>query len=129
MMNDPLALALSNINNAEKIGKVRCTAKPVSKILKRILDIMKDYKYIGSYEVTEDNKGGILDINLIGAINKVQVIKPRFSVQINTLEKFEKRYLPAKDFGILIISTSKGIMTNYEAKEKKLGGKLIAYVY
>lgn len=129
MMNDPLALALSNINNAEKTGKVRCTAKPVSKILKKILDIMKDHKYIGSYEITEDNKGGILDINLIGAINKVQVIKPRFSVQTDTFEKFEKRYLPAKDFGILIISTSKGIMTNYEAKEKKIGGKLIAYVY
>ena len=107
MMNDPLASALSNINNAEKIGKAQCSTKPVSKILRRVLDIMKDHKYIGEYEVVEDNKGGIVNINLLGAINKTQAIKPRFSVQTKTYEKFEKRFLPAKDFGILIISTSK----------------------
>lgn len=129
MMNDPLASALSNINNAEKIGKAQCSTKPVSKILRRILDIMKDNRYIGSYEVVDDNRGGIANINLIGAINKTQAIKPRFPVQTKTYEKFEKRFLPAKDFGILIISTSQGIMTHYEAKGKKIGGKLIAYAY
>ncbi len=129
MMNDPLASALSNINNAEKIGKDLCTAKPVSKILNKVLEIMKDRLYIGAFEIVNDNKGGIARINLIGAINRCQAIKPRFSVQRTTYEKFEKRYLPAKDFGILIISTSKGIMTHHEAKENKLGGKLIAYVY
>ena len=41
----------------------------------------------------------------------------------------EKRYLPAKDFGILIMSTSKGIMTHYDAKKKNLGGKLLSYCY
>ncbi len=44
-------------------------------------------------------------------------------------EKFEKRFLPAKDFGFLILSTSKGIMTHLAAKEKSIGGKLLAYVY
>ena len=44
-------------------------------------------------------------------------------------EKFEKRYLPSKELGFLIVSTSKGLMTNIEAKQKKLGGRLIAYVY
>lgn len=129
MMNDTLAAALSNINNAEKVGKNQCTAKPVSKMLKKILDIMKDHNYVGSYEVIEDNKGGIVKINILGAINNCQAIKPRFSVQTTTYEKFEKRYLPAKDFGLLIVSTSKGVMTHHEAKEKKIGGKLLAYVY
>lgn len=129
MMNDTLASALSNINNAEKVGKNQCTAKPVSKILKKILDIMKDHNYVGSYEVIEDNKGGIVKINILGAINSCKAIKPRFSVQTTTFEKFEKRYLPAKDFGLLIVSTSKGVMTHHEAKEKKIGGKLLAYVY
>ena len=44
-------------------------------------------------------------------------------------EKFERRYLPAKGFGILIVSTSIGMMTNEEAKIKMIGGKLLAYVY
>ncbi len=129
MMNDTLAAALSNINNAEKVGKNQCIAKPVSKMLKKILDIMRDHNYVGSYEVIDDNKGGIIKINILGAINSCKAIKPRFSVQTNTFEKFEKRYLPAKDFGLLIVSTSKGVMTHHEAKEKKIGGKLLAYVY
>ncbi|MFH0752180.1 MAG: 30S ribosomal protein S8 [archaeon] len=129
MMNDTLASALSNINNAEKVGKNQCTVKPVSKVLKKVLDLMKDHRYIGSYEVIDDNKGGIVKINLIGAVNNCKAIKPRFSVQTKTYEKFEKRFLPAKDFGILIVSTSKGIMTHNESKDKKIGGKLLAYIY
>ena len=44
-------------------------------------------------------------------------------------EKFERRYLPAKDMGILIVSTPAGIMTHVEAKKKGLGGRLLAYCY
>ena len=47
----------------------------------------------------------------------------------NEFEKFERRYLPAKGFGFLLVSTSKGIMTNEEAKTNGVGGKLIAYIY
>ncbi|MDZ4226799.1 MAG: 30S ribosomal protein S8, partial [Candidatus Pacearchaeota archaeon] len=60
---------------------------------------------------------------------KCGVVKPRFPVKLDEFEKFEKRYLPAKNFGIIIVSTSNGIMTHIEAKEKKLGGRLIAYIY
>ena len=56
-------------------------------------------------------------------------IKPRFAVKATEYEKFEKRYLPAKGFGILIVSTVKGLMTHYEAKQQGLGGRLIAYCY
>ena len=45
------------------------------------------------------------------------------------LEKFEKRYLPAKGFGLIIVSTSKGLMTHVDAEEKNIGGKMIAYCY
>ena len=44
-------------------------------------------------------------------------------------EKFEKRYLPAKNFGILIVTTPEGIMTHNEAKERGIGGRLLAYMY
>ena len=129
MLNDPLATMLSNILNAEKVGRQNCGVKPSSKILKKVLEIFNKNNYVGSYEEVQDNKGGILKINLLGNINNCGVIKPRFSVKNNEYEKFEKRFLPAEDFGVLIVSTSKGIMTHYEAKEKKLGGKLICFVY
>jgi len=128
-MNDTLAAMLNNIKNAETIGRDNCIVTSVSKVSKKVLEIFKDKLYIGEYKVIEDGKGGILEINLIGRINKCGVIKPRFSVKLDGYTKFEKRFLPANDFGLIIVSTSKGIMTHTEAKEKKLGGKLIAYVY
>lgn len=128
-MHDTLASALSNILNAEKVGKEFCIVKPFSRILKEVLTIMNSKGYVGSFEVIEDGRGKLVKVNLIGKINKCGTIKPRFSVEKDGFEKFEKRYLPAKNFGMMIVSTSKGLMTHVEAFEKKLGGKLIAYVY
>jgi len=128
-MNDTLAAALNNIFNAEKVAKDTCVVRPVSKVTEKVLEIMKDNHYIGAYIKIEDGRGDQFRVNLIGAINKCGVIKPRFSVTTKEYEKFEKRFLPAKDFGVLIVSTSKGIITHIEAKEKHLGGKLLAYVY
>lgn len=129
MLNDPIASMMGNILNAEKVGRQMCTVKPASKIMKKILEIMNANNYIGSFEEVDDRKGGILKVNLLGRINKCGVIKPRFSISKDEYKKFEKRYLPAEDFGFIIISTSKGLMTHYEAKQKKLGGKLICFFY
>ena len=129
MLNDPLANAMSKVLNAEKIHKTECLVKPSSKVLKKVLEIMKDHLYIGNFVEISDNRGDVLKINLMGKINKCNVIKPRHSVGLLEFEKFEKRYLPAKGFGIIIISTNKGIMTLDEAKEKKVGGRLLIYCY
>jgi len=90
---------------------------------------MKDNLYIGNFVEINDNKGNVLKINLIGKINNCNVIKPRHAVGFGDFEKFEKRYLPAKGFGMIIISTNKGIITLEEAKSKKIGGRLLAYCY
>ncbi|MBI2112329.1 30S ribosomal protein S8 [Candidatus Woesearchaeota archaeon] len=129
MFNDPLAAALTKILNAEKVGKKEVELKPASKMIKTILTIMNENKYLGSFEEIEDGKGRVLKVNLIGNINKCGVVKPRFSTKFTAFEKWEKRYLPAKDFGFIFISTPQGVMTHLQAKEKKLGGKLIAYCY
>lgn len=128
-LNDPLANALNDILNSEKVAKPICIVKPASKVIKKVLDLMQKKGYVGELKYIENNKGDMINITLIGKINKCGVIKPRYPVKLTDYEKFEKRYLPAKDFGFLIVSTSKGIMTHLEAKEKKLGGKLLAYVY
>jgi len=128
-INDTLSNTLSQILNSEKVGKSSCTIKNISKVIKEVLDILKKSKYIGDYKILKTNQGELIELNLIGAINKCGAIKPRFPIKKIDYEKFEKRYLPAKGFGLLIISTNKGMMTHAEAKEKKLGGKLIAYCY
>ncbi len=129
MLNDPLANVMSSIMNNETIGRSECLIKPVSNVVRTILKVMKDNSYVGDFKEIEDSRGNYIKLNLIGSINKCEVIKPRHSVKVTDFEKFEKRYLPAKDIGILFLSTSKGIMTHYDAKSKKLGGKLLAYCY
>ena len=127
--NDPLANCLSNILNCEKKGKSECIVTPISQLLTSVLDILKDNKYVGSYEVINPSRGGYLKVNLIGNINGCGVIKPRFSITKENYERFEKRYLPAKGFGLFIVTTSSGVMLHSKALEKGIGGKLVAYCY
>ena len=97
MMNDPLSNALSKILNNERIAKKDCVISPTSKVITGVLDIMRDNHYVGEYKTIEDSKGNYLILNLLGNINKCGVIKPRFPVKLGDYEKYEKRYLPAKD--------------------------------
>ncbi|MBI2142090.1 30S ribosomal protein S8 [Candidatus Woesearchaeota archaeon] len=129
MLNDTLSNSLSKIMNAEKACKDRCVLMPASNPVKRVLSILKENKYLGDIEEIKDNRGIRLKVSLIGAINKCGTIKPRFPVKKREFERFEKVYLPAKDFGLIIVSTPKGLMPHTEAKKNGLGGKLIAYCY
>ncbi len=129
MLNDPLSNVLSKILSKNNAKNKECVVKPSSKTIKEVLRIMKDHMYIGEFKETEDNKGKMISVELINNINKCGVIKPRFSVKSDGYEKFEKRFLPAQGFGILIVSTSKGMMTNEQAKKAGIGGRLIAYCY
>ena len=127
--NDPLANVLSHILNYERTGKKTVETIDNSTLIKGVLSIMQENSYLGSYEEHEDSKGNTLTINLLGAINNCGVIKPRFQITKDDYEKFEKRYLPSKDFGFLIVSTNEGLMTHTAAKEKGIGGTLICYCY
>ncbi len=128
-LNDPLSNALSLILNAERVGKTQVIIKPTSTLIKAVLDLLKDNHYLGAYTEVQDGRGNHLILNLLGRINKCGSIKPRYPVTINDYEKFEKRYLPAKDFGVLILSTPKGLMIHNNAKKQKIGGRLLAYCY
>ena len=128
-LNDPLANVLSHILNNELKGKSLCEVTPSSKIVKAVLAVFKENKYLGDYELVSPDRGGTLKINLIGNINKCGAVKPRFSLTKKNYELFEKRYLPAKGFGLLVVSTSKGIMSHKQALAKGIGGKLLAYCY
>ena len=129
MLNDPLADALTTIKNAERVGKRECIVKPASKMIGRVLKVMQENDYIESFEWINDGKGGMFRIRTKGNINDCNVIKPRYAIKKDEFDKWEARYLPAEGFGVLIISTSEGVMSQYEAKKKGIGGRLIAYVY
>ena len=127
-LNDPLANVMSNILNNEIISR-KSIMMPSSKLIKNVLTVMNEKGYIGTYEEIKSRSGDKIKINLLGRINKCGVIKPRHAIKKDNYEKFEKRYLPAKNFGLLLVSTTKGIITNEEGKKEGIGGKLIGYCY
>jgi len=129
LQHDTLADAMSLIKNAERSGKMECFIKPSSKLIGRVLKVMQENNYIGNFEYMEDGRAGVFKVQLIGHINNCGVIKPRYSVKRGELEKFESRYLPAQDFGVLILTTTNGVVSHIDARDHKTGGKLLAYVY
>lgn len=129
MNHNPLANVLSKVLNAEQRGKKECIVNPTSGLIKEVLRVLNEEGFVGTFEEVTPARGGVLNLPLLGNINACGVISPRFSVTLERYEKFEKRYLPAKGVGILVVSTSKGIMTHDQAKEKLMGGRLLAYCY
>lgn len=128
-MIDTLSDALISIKNHEKAAKKEIVIRPASKLLGRILKVMQENGYISTYEFIDDGRDGMYKANLLGKINECRAIKPRYSVKRDGFEKYEKRYLPSRDIGMLVVTTPEGIMTHAQAKRHATGGKLLAYVY
>lgn len=127
-MVDHLADALNTIKTHEYVGQRRCTVK-ATKLIGEVLNLLKVHKYLKDFKKVDDGRGGYFEVELSGRINDCGVIKPRFPVKRNEWTKTEEQYIPGIGIGLLIVSTSQGIMTNTEAENKKIGGRLLAYVY
>ena len=123
MSQDLVADGLNQIMNAKKAKIKNVVLKRHSKLLRKVLDILKTADYI-DYSLD----GSLLKID-IKKLNELKALKPRYTASINQIELYVRRFLPAKNFGFIIISTNKGLMSHIEAQEKNLGGCLIAYVY
>lgn len=120
--------AINKIKTNERIGRMQCTLYS-TKLLRAVLELMKKESYIKDYEEFTEKRIKYVRVYLSNTINSIGVIKPRYAVQNESIQKYESRYIPSKDFGILILTTPQGIITNKEAREKRIGGRLLAYVY
>lgn len=128
MLHDPLANVLSVIKHADKIGKKECIVRPSSNVIKNVLNVMLKEGYIKDMKYMDDGRGGTIKIELKGKINDCKVIKPRHSIKKEEYVKWEKRFLPAAGIGTLIVSSTKGVVSHKDIKNK-IGGVLLAYVY
>ncbi len=129
MQMDVLNDALVKIYHYEQAGRKEVLLHPTSNLLQNVLATLQKNHYIGEVERIEDGRGGKFLVQLLGRINKTAVIKPRFPIKVSQVLDFEKKYLPAADFGILVLSTPKGVMSQHEAIKLHTGGRLLAYVY
>tara|TARA_B100001971_G_C18170783_1_gene526989 strand:- start:172 stop:543 length:372 start_codon:yes stop_codon:yes gene_type:complete len=123
MSQDIVADALNQIMNAKKARKTEIVIQKHSKLLRNILDIAKESGYL-DYEVD----GTEMKIT-IHKLNELKAIKPRYTVSVKNINKYVKRFLPARNFGFVIVSTNKGLMKSEEAEEQNLGGCLVAYMF
>ncbi|MEM1508756.1 MAG: 30S ribosomal protein S8 [Thermofilaceae archaeon] len=129
MLTDVLANAIATIKNNEVKGRSECLIYPSSKLVMEVLKVLQRNGYVGEIEYIEDGRGGKLKVQLLGKINDCGVVKPRHSVKHHEIDRWKTRFLPARDVGILVLSTSHGILSHHEAEELKIGGILLAYVY
>ena len=127
-MVDVFADAINKIKVYENNGFDECEVSS-TKLIRAVLEKMKDNNYISGFEEVKDGRFSKLKVSLSKKINDIGVIKPRYAIKLDEFQKYETRFIPSKDFGVLILSTPKGILTNREAKQNKTGGRLIAYVY
>jgi small subunit ribosomal protein S8 len=129
MQMDILNDALTKIRSYEQRGKKEVILQPTSNLIQNVLATLQKANYIGEVERIEDGRGGKFKVQLLGRINRCAVIRPRFPVQRDDMIRFEKQYLPAVSFGILILTTPDGVMSQLEAHDKGIGGRLLAYCY
>lgn len=126
MSHDIVADALNMIRNAKKAKKEVIKVKIISNLLIEVLKIMKQEGAVKKYKISSKDKS--VEIT-IGDLTDCKSIKPRFSCDKAQVEKYRRRYLPARNLGTMILSTNKGLMTHEEAQKEQTGGCLIAYFY
>ena len=132
MPHDVLAAHMSAIYNAEVRGKKEVVLMPASKLTTAVLRVLQKEGYIGDFEYIDDGRWGKIRVTLLGRINKIGAVKPRYPItyrELLRLPEHLRRYLASRDLGFLILTTNQGVMTHKDAIAKKIGGIVIAYVY
>ncbi|GIQ71208.1 30S ribosomal protein S8 [Xylanibacillus composti] len=131
VMSDPIADMLTRIRNANTV-RHETVEVPASKIKKQIAEILKQEGFIRDAEYVEDNKQGIIRIFLKYGQNSERVITGLKRISKPGLRVYAKTHeIPRVlgGLGIAILSTSAGVMTDKEARQKKAGGEVLCYVW
>jgi ribosomal protein S8 len=129
---NPLTNALSSINNNEIRRNKQVIIMPASKLIINVLRVMQKEGYVGEFEFIDDGRWGKITVQLLGRINKCGPITPRYSLNYRdmiNLPDYVRRYLPSKEIGLIIVSTSKGVMSHKDAARLHIGGNALGYVY
>ena len=122
MSQDIISDGLNEIMNAKKARKNKLVVTS-SKFFLDLLALAKREGYLESFKATGH------EVEIVFKLHECKSIKPRFHVRVQDLEAYMRRFLPSRQLGIIIISTSKGLLTHKEALEQGLGGSLIAYFF
>ena len=130
-MTDPIADFLTRIRNAN-IVRHDSVEVPASKIKKDIAEILKSEGFVRDVEYIEDDKQGVIRVFLKYSADKTRVITGLKRISkpgLRTYVKSDDVPKVLNGLGVAIISTSEGVITDKEARAKKIGGEVLAYVW
>ena len=127
-MTDPIADMLTRIRNANTVGH-ETVEIPASKMKKAIAEILKEEGYITDFDVIEDDKQGMIKVTMKYGSNKERVISGIKKISKPGLKVYAKANEVPKVLGGLGIATSKGIVSDKEARKLGVGGEVICYVW
>ena len=130
-ITDSIADMLTRIRNANS-AKHDTVDIPASNMKKAIAQILVDEGYVKSFQVEEDGKQGIIHMTLKYGPNKSQVItglRRVFKPGLRIYSDCENMPKVIKGLGIAIVSTSKGVMTDKEARKQNVGGEVLAFIW
>ena len=125
MSQDIVADGLNQIMNAKRVEKREVVIRRYSKVLIGLLDLMKAAGHI-DFEVNVEDKS--VKVSII-KLNKCRAVKPRYYVGADGIDKYLRRFLPSRNFGTLVISTNRGLVSHKYATDNKIGGSVVAYFY
>lgn len=130
MMTDPIADMLTRIRNAQSSFKTEVEL-PFSKIKQAIAEILSREGYLGKVEVKEEKPANklVVELKYLGKKPAIQTIDRESKPGHRLYKKAEEMPKVLNDYGIAVVSTSQGLMTNKEARKKGIGGEIICSVY
>lgn len=131
VMTDPIADMLTRVRNANTVRHEKLDI-PASKVKTEIADILKREGYVRNYEVIEDNKQNIIRIFMKYGSNEEQVIRGLKRISkpgLRVYAKAEEVPRVLNGLGTAIVSTSKGVLSDKEARAQVVGGEVLAYIW
>ncbi len=131
MVTDPIADFLTRIRNANQVYR-ECVEIPASTMKKSLADILKTEGYIKHYEYVRDGKQGILRLHMKYGPSRRKVISGLKRISKPGLRVYVKKDEVPRvlgGMGVAVISTSKGLMTDKNARQEGLGGEVVCYIW
>ena len=129
-VTDPIADFLTQIRNASKAKKLRVDI-PASSMKKNLAEILKQQKFINDYSIIEDNKQNLLRVELkySGGLPAINGLKKISKPGLRVYKKSSSLPRVLNGLGIAVVSTSKGLLTDKEARSQSIGGEVVCYIW
>ncbi|KAK1347922.1 ribosomal protein S8 [Hamiltosporidium magnivora] len=126
---NPLAATCKAINNANRIGKRSVLLRTSTNMTSAFLELMLKHQYISSLTYINDHRNNKVIVSLNGRLNKCGAICPNYNIKVSDVEGFRNRILPARQFGHLVITSTKGVIDHNTAIQEHTGGKVLGFFY